>query len=101
MPKSEEKSPFGPTSQKAPMWLRSEAVTFLVEKHPTMLTYIKNRMDQDQATNLEDFMLKNHMGFGMRVRNLLREMKYTWDAIQLDDSYIEIVRNAMETQGLL
>lgn len=100
--RSEERSPLGPKSQKAPMWLISEAINFLRSHHPAVVRMIYSRMMKEQGEeDIQRFLIKNHNGLGTRVRNLLREMKYKWDAAELDDSYIEVVERAMNEEGLL
>jgi hypothetical protein len=101
--KSDERSPFGPKSEKAPMWLISEAIGFLRVQHPAVLRMIHSRWEkegQPRDQNIERFLVANHMALGRRIRNLLLGMKYEWDAVQLDDSYIEIVTRAMQEVGL-
>jgi hypothetical protein len=85
------------------MWLISEAIGFLRVQHPAVLRMIHSRWEkegQPRGQNIERFLVANHMALGRRIRNLLLGMKYEWDAVQLDDSYIEIVTRAMQEVGL-
>lgn len=101
--KSEERSPFGPKTQKAPMWLISEAIDFMGRRHPTVVRMLHGRWvkeGQPKGQSLREFLVATHMTLGRRIRNLLREMKYEWDAAQLDDSYIEVIEKAIGEAGL-
>jgi hypothetical protein len=52
---------------------------------------IKNLMDQ----NGKDWGVEHHHGFGMGVRNLLREGGFEWDPIDMDDLWVGLVERAV------
>jgi hypothetical protein len=52
---------------------------------------VKNAMDQ----NGKDWWVEHHHGFGMGVRNLLREGGFNWGPVELDDLWVGLVERAV------
>ncbi len=52
---------------------------------------VKNAMDQ----NGKDWWIDHHYGFGMRVRNLLREGGFDWGPVDMDDLWVGLVERAV------
>jgi hypothetical protein len=52
---------------------------------------VKNAMDR----NGKDWWVGHHHGFGMGVRNLLREGGFEWNPIDMDDLWVGLVERAV------
>jgi hypothetical protein len=71
---------------------KTKAVQFLIDHIPDeIMSEIKNAMDQ----NGKDWWVEHHHGFGMGVRNLLREGGFNWGPVELDDLWVGLVERAV------
>ncbi len=74
------------------VWKKTKAVQFLIDHIPDeIMSEIKNAMDQ----NGKDWWVEHHHGFGMGVRNLLREGGFNWGPVELDDLWVGLVERAV------
>jgi hypothetical protein len=64
---------------------KTKAAQYLIDHIPDeTMRDIKNLMDQ----NGKDWRVEHHHGFGMGVRNLLREGGFDWGPIDMDDLWV-------------
>jgi len=71
---------------------KTKAVQYLIDHiQDETMRDIKNLMDQ----NGKDWWIEHHHGFGMGVRNFLREGGVNWDPIELDDIWVGLVKRAV------
>jgi hypothetical protein len=72
---------------------KTKAVLYLLDHFPDeTLRNVKNLMDQ----NGKNWWVEHHHGFGMGVRNLLREGGFDWDSIDMDDLWVGLVERAVK-----
>ena len=71
---------------------KTRAVQYLINHIPDeTMRDIKNLMDQ----NGKNWWVEHHHGFGMGVRNLLREGGFDWGPVELDDLWVGLVERAV------
>lgn len=71
---------------------KTKAVQYLINHIPDeTMRDIKNLMDQ----NGKNWWVEHHHGFGMGVRNLLREGGFDWGPVELDDLWVGLVKRAV------
>lgn len=76
-----------PTSEK------KKAVQYLIDNIPAE---ILEKVAKDMRKNGSNWWIVHHHGFGMGVRNLLREGEFEWGPIELDEVWVELVEKAVK-----
>ena len=72
---------------------KEKAIQFLIEQIPEETL---NDVAKLMRENGRDWWLDHHHGFGMGVRNLLREGEFDWNPIVMDEMWVEIVEKAVK-----
>jgi hypothetical protein len=74
---------------------KTKAVQYLIDHIPdeTMID-VKNAMDQ----NGKDWWIGHHHGFGMDIRNLLRQGEFEWGPDDLDNLWVGLVERAVRNK---
>ena len=72
---------------------KKKAIQYLIEKIPAKTL---EEVAMDMKENGSDWWVVHHHGFGMAVRNLLREGGFDWNSIDLDEVWIELVEKAVK-----
>ncbi len=72
---------------------KEKAVQYLVDKIP-VTTFID--VEKIIRQNGENWWLEHYFGFGMDVRNILRNGGFQWDGVELDELWVELVEAAVK-----
>ena len=71
---------------------KTQAVQYLIDHIPDeTMRDVKKAMDQ----NGKDRWVGHHHGFGMGVRNLLREGGFEWGPVDMDDLWVGLVERGV------
>jgi len=72
---------------------KEKAVQYLIDNIPiTTLIDVEKIIRQ----NGKNWWIEHHHGFGMGVRNLLRQGGFNWGPIEMDELWIELVEAAVK-----
>ena len=88
----------------APQWLASEAIEFMREQHPTVLSLVARMYHDSNSKTIESWLLAERHIWGLKLVNFLLQMRRNWedeDIEVLRESWVGIMAQALKSEKLV